>query len=46
MLKSSDGSELAYAELSREELVMIEDLERTMKQGRDGLILLAFEPKN
>ncbi len=46
MLKNTDGSELEYAELSREELVMIENLERTMKERRDGLILLAFEAKN
>ncbi len=45
-MKNTDGSALEYAELSREELAMIENLERTMKKRRDGLILLAFESKN
>ena len=45
MLKNTDGSELKYADLSEEELLLIESLESTMKERREGLILLAFESK-
>ena len=44
MLKNTDGTELTYASLSKEELVLLEDFERMMKKKRQDLILLAFEP--
>ncbi|MFO8059385.1 MAG: hypothetical protein R6U70_01825 [Bacillota bacterium] len=46
-MKSADGSELVYADLTREELAMIEELEREMAEsrGREGVIILAFQPR-